>query len=160
MDPIQTNTEQTPEFAGFWLRLAAHIIDHFIVGFVIGAIVSFTMLIMGISASIFNDLDNPANQMIFVSFSVMIGISALVITWFYYAMMESSNYQGTVGKLALNIKVTDLNGAKISFTRATGRFFGKFLSSLFMYIGYIMIAFTQKSQGLHDMLADCLVLRK
>ena len=147
-------------YAGFWLRLAAHIIDHFIVAFVLGSIVTFTMLIMGISASIFEDLDNPATQMIFISFSIVIGLAALIINWLYYAIMECSNYQGTLGKMALSLKVTNLEGHKISFAQATGRFFGKFLSSFIIYIGYLMIGFTEKKQGLHDILANCLVLRK
>jgi len=160
MESITSAVPGYADYAGFWLRLAAHIIDHFIVGFVLGSIVSFIMLIMGISASIFEDLDNPATQMIFISFSMVIGLAALVVTWLYYAMMESSNYQGTLGKMALSIKVTDLEGRKITFAQATGRFFGKFLSSFILYIGYLMVAFTEKKQGLHDILASCLVLRK
>ena len=153
-------TPSSSEYAGFWLRLAAHIIDHLIIGFVLGGLVSFTMLIMGIGMGILDDMDNPATQMIFVSYSLVIGLGSLAITWLYYAMMESSNYQGTLGKMALNIKVTDLEGNRITFAQATGRFFGKLLSSFIIYIGYLMIAFTQKQQGLHDILAGCLVVRK
>lgn len=162
METNQTTADPSNslEYAGFWLRLAAHIIDHFIVGFVLGSIVSFTMLIMGISASIFGDLDNPANQMIFMSFTMVIGVAALVITWLYYAMMECSSYQGTLGKMALSIKVTDMEGGPVTFAQATGRFFAKFISSLILYFGYFMIGFTQKKQGLHDILASCLVVRK
>ncbi len=160
MEATHSSSENSDKFAGFWLRLAAHIIDHFVLGFVIGAIVSFTMLVMGISASFLEDMDNPATQMIVISFSTVVGVSALVVTWLYYAMMESSSYQGTLGKLALSMKVTDANGEKVSFAQATGRFFGKFLSSFILYIGYIMIAFTEKKQGLHDILAGTLVLRK
>lgn len=154
--PVPGNTD----YAGFWLRLAAHIIDHFIISFVLGAIVSFTMLIMGISAGIFEDLDNPATQMIFLSFSLVIGSAAMIVTWLYYAMMESSSYQGTLGKMALSIKVTNMEGQKITFAQATGRFFGKILSTFILYIGYFMIGFTEKKQGLHDILAQCLVLKK
>ncbi|MCI0556277.1 MAG: RDD family protein, partial [Anaerolineae bacterium] len=63
-------------------------------------------------------------------------------------------------KMALGIVVTDMNGNRISFGRATGRYFGKILSGLIIYIGYIMVAFTEKKQGLHDMMASCLVLNK
>ena len=65
-----------------------------------------------------------------------------------------------MGKKALGIIVTDLNGAKISFSRATGRYFGKILSGLILYIGFLMAAFTQKKQALHDKLAGCLVINK
>jgi uncharacterized RDD family membrane protein YckC len=160
METVQSTTYSDSAYAGFWLRLAAHIIDHFILGFVIGGLVSFTMLIMGLGLGILDDMDDPASQMIFVSYSVVIGLVSLVITWLYYAMMESSSYQGTLGKMALSLKVTDLEGNRISFTRATGRFFGKLLSSAIFSIGYLMIAFTEKKQGLHDILAGCLVLKK
>ena len=160
METTPSTVPGNTDFAGFWLRLAAHIIDHFIISFVLGAIVSFTRGRRGIGAGIFEDLDNPASQMIFISFSIVIGSAAMIVTWLYYAMMESSSYQGTLGKMALSIKVTNMEGQRITFAQATGRFFGKILSSFIIYIGYIMIAFTDKKQGLHDILANCLVLRK
>ena len=74
--------------------------------------------------------------------------------------MEASSKQGTLGKMVLGIIVTDEAGNRISFGRATGRYFGKILSSLILLIGYIMIAFTKKKQGLHDLLASTLVVKK
>ena len=74
--------------------------------------------------------------------------------------MESSRFQGTLGKLAVQIKVTDLDGNRISFGRATGRHFGKIVSGMILMIGYIMVAFTERKQGLHDIMAGCLVVRK
>jgi uncharacterized RDD family membrane protein YckC len=74
--------------------------------------------------------------------------------------MESSVKQATLGKLAIGIIVTDLQGSRITFGRATGRYFGKILSSLILSIGYIMAGFTEKKQALHDMIAGCLVVMK
>ena len=74
--------------------------------------------------------------------------------------MESSAYQGTVGKIFLGIKVTDLNGHKIGFGRATGRHFGKIISAIILFVGFIMVAFTKRKQGLHDIMAGCLVLNR
>jgi uncharacterized RDD family membrane protein YckC len=74
--------------------------------------------------------------------------------------MESSSKQATLGKLALGIVVTDLNGNRISFGRATGRYFGKIVSGMIFAIGYIMAGFTEKKQALHDMIASCLVVLK
>jgi uncharacterized RDD family membrane protein YckC len=74
--------------------------------------------------------------------------------------MESSTSQATIGKMLMGIKVTDMNGHRISFARASGRFFGKALSKLIVYIGFIMAAFTEKKQGLHDILAKTLVINK
>ena len=73
--------------------------------------------------------------------------------------MESSEYQATLGKMLLGLKVTDLKGRRISFLRATGRHFGKILSGLILGIGFFMIAFTKKKQGLHDIITECLVLK-
>ncbi|MER3416968.1 MAG: hypothetical protein C4297_12250 [Gemmataceae bacterium] len=74
--------------------------------------------------------------------------------------MESSRTQATLGKMALGITVTDLEGNRIGFGKATGRFFGKIISALIFYIGFVMAAFTEKKQGLHDMMAGCLVVNK
>jgi len=81
-------------------------------------------------------------------------------SWLYEAFMESSSYQATVGKMIFGMKVTDLNGNRISFERATGRHFAKWLSGVILGIGYIMVAFTERKQGLHDILAGTLVPRK
>lgn len=161
METIETQISQTqPEFAGFWLRVAAYIIDYFVLGSVIAALMVFIGLAMGLSTTIFYDMENQANQVVIFTLSVILGIMSLTASWLYYAVLESGSYQGTLGKMLLNLKVTDLVGERISFTRATGRFFGKFLSSFIIYIGYIMIGLTEKKQGLHDILAGCLVVRK
>jgi uncharacterized RDD family membrane protein YckC len=85
----------------------------------------------------------------------------VVVTWLYFASMESSERQGTLGKMALGLFVTDMHGKRISFARASGRFFAKFITGLIpFFIGYIMAGFTEKKQALHDMIAGCLVLKK
>jgi uncharacterized RDD family membrane protein YckC len=61
--------------------------------------------------------------------------------------------------MALGIRVTDLDGGRISFGRATGRYFGKILSGLILGIGFLMAAFTERKQALHDLLAGTLVVR-
>jgi uncharacterized RDD family membrane protein YckC len=78
----------------------------------------------------------------------------------YFALMESSSRQATLGKMALGIVVTDMDGKRISFGRAVGRNLGKIISSIILLIGYFMIAFTQKKQGLHDIVTKCLVVVK
>jgi uncharacterized RDD family membrane protein YckC len=161
METIETPVyKRQMDYAGFWLRLAAHIIDHLLVGFVLGIFVSLIMLVLGISFGLLNNMDNSANQVLVITFSSIVGLIAFVGTWLYYALLESSSYQGTPGKIILNLKVTDMDGNKISFAKATGRFFGKLISAFIVYIGYIMIGITEKKQGLHDLLAGCLVVRK
>lgn len=82
----------------------------------------------------------------------------LIVWWLYFAVLESSRYQGTLGKIALNMKVTDLNGRRINFVQATIRHFAKWLSGLIMGLGYIIALFTEKRQALHDMIASTVVV--
>jgi uncharacterized RDD family membrane protein YckC len=84
----------------------------------------------------------------------------LVLGWVYAAAMESSDRQATLGKMAVGIKVTDMNGERISFGKATGRHFAKIISAIILLIGYIMAAFDSKKQALHDKMAGTLVLNK
>ena len=92
----------------------------------------------------------------FVSVIVPLGF---VVQWLYEALLTSSSWQATVGKRVLDLKVTDEGGNPISFERATARFFAKLLSSLTLGIGFLMVAFTNRKQGLHDLLAGTLVMK-
>ena len=85
--------------------------------------------------------------------SVIFYVIGFIMGWCYFALMESLRIQATVGKWALRIIVTDLEGRRISFGRATGRYFAKLLSLVILFVGHLMIAFTGKKQGLHDMMA-------
>jgi uncharacterized RDD family membrane protein YckC len=82
------------------------------------------------------------------------------VQWLYYAYLESGERQATWGKQALGLYVTDLSGNRVTFGRASGRFFAKFVTGMTMGIGYIMAGFTERRQALHDMIASCLVLRR
>jgi len=86
-----------------------------------------------------------------------INIAAVMLYW---GLFESSPLQATPGKMVLRIKVTDIEGNRISFWRAVGRYFSKIVSGLILGIGYLMIAFTEKKQGLHDIMAGTLVVIK
>ena len=134
----------TTMYAGFWRRVAAVILDGLIIGVVM---VPLTLAVGG------GDTYAEASRS-----SAASSIST-VITWLYYALMESSAKQATLGKMALGIVVTDLDGRRIGFGKATGRHFAKILSALILGIGFIMVAFTQRKQGLHDILAGTLVIR-
>ncbi len=155
-EPTSTN----PEYAGFLLRLVAYIIDSFILSFALGIVLAAIGVAMGVGFENFSDPSNMAGQMMLASFITTAAVGSLLVSWLYYALLESGKNQGTIGKMVLNLKVTDMNGDPVSFGRASIRFFGKFLSSAILYIGYFMIGFTEKSQGLHDMIAGCLVLKK
>ena len=131
-------------YAGFWRRVAAVLID--------GLLLSVVTVPLTLTFGGDDGFAEAARS------STASTISA-VVTWLYYALMESSVKQATVGKMALGIMVTDLGGRRIGFGRATGRYFAKILSALIFFIGFIMIAFTERKQGLHDMIAGTLVIK-
>jgi uncharacterized RDD family membrane protein YckC len=150
--------ENNLKYSGFWLRVGAYFIDWIILS-IANTIVQFILGAMSAnSISSVKELDQ--NLLAQVAVVLPFLLASIIVSWLYYALMESSKYQGTLGKMALGIKVTDLNGQKISFGRATGRYFAKILSTLTLSIGYIMVAFTEKKQGLHDLIAKTLVINK
>ena len=94
-----------------------------------------------------------------VTLVVIYSVLSFIAPWLYFALMESSKFQGTIGKWALKMRVVEEEGKQITFSRATGRYFAKILSSLTLGIGYIMVAFTERKQGLHDILARTIILK-
>jgi uncharacterized RDD family membrane protein YckC len=149
-------------YGGFWIRFLAHLIDHIILGAVAAPL--FFIMVLPSIIRIVNQADRdqePSPEMIItiVSSVFVYILLAFVGQWLYEALLTSSAWQGTIGKKILRLKVVDEAGNRIGFGRATGRFFAKILSSMFMCIGFIMIAFTERKTGLHDMLAGTKVLR-
>jgi len=155
----------TRAYGGFWLRFAAHLIDALLLGAIFLAICIPVAMLSGLGAAIqglarHNSEPDPAAIAAFASsIALLVGVTTLA-SWLYYAYFESSDWQGTVGKKAMSLVVTDLSGNRISFARASGRFFAKIISGLIpLGIGYILAGVTEKKQALHDMIASCLVLR-
>lgn len=138
-------------YAGFWKRFVAYIIDCFVLS--IPALFIMFPIFIGLGAA---EADEDTINVVSFIFQIMY----LLLSWPYFAFMESSAKQGTLGKMALGIKVTDGNGNRIGFGQATGRYFGKIISSLTCSIGYIMAGITSKKQALHDIMSDCLVIDK
>jgi uncharacterized RDD family membrane protein YckC len=89
-----------------------------------------------------------------------VAVAMLLVNWLYYAMMESSSYQGTLGKLAIGIYVTNDEGSAVSFFVASVRFWSKFVSGAILGIGFLMAGITERKQALHDRVAGTVVLRK
>jgi len=145
-------------YAGFWRRFVAMFIDG-LVFTPLFLIVVLTSGLFGIAMQPRVDLEGLAGA--FFGVGVILFMCLLFVgNWLYHTAMESSRHQATLGKKALGIIVTDMNGNRISFARANGRFFGKWISGMIMNIGYLMAAFTEKKQALHDILASCLVVMK
>ena len=143
------------QYGGFWIRFVAAVIDGILVGIVIWPV----SLMIGVTIG----LAGGAVRMPGLGVHIVNGIVGFVFSscasWIYEAAMESSAKQATLGKMALGLKVTDLEGRRISFARATGRHFAKYLSAMILLIGYIMAGFTERKQALHDMIAGTLVIR-
>jgi uncharacterized RDD family membrane protein YckC len=92
--------------------------------------------------------------------SIQMTFFVFLAGWPYFTFMESSRFQGTAGKIILGLKVTDLRGERIGWLRANGRYFGRWLSYLPLFFGFLMPLFTKRKQTLHDMVSGCLVLKK
>ena len=142
---------QTPVYAGFWMRFLAYFIDTLLMS----AIFFPLGLVLGLAIGASGGDENSPLLELAGSLSRVVSIA---VGWLYFSVLESSSWQGSVGKKLLGLRVTDLNGQRISFGKATGRYFGKILSAMICLIGFIMAAFTEKQQALHDMMAGTLVV--
>ena len=167
MENISAYSAAPTNYANFGRRFVAFIIDYLILGTAQFIIIAplFAMLGIGVASNV-ESLENMDNTQALGMTSAIMGASAIIqvvsllVGAAYFILMESSEKQGTVGKIAMGIKVTDLNGAQITRMAAFIRYIGRIISAIILFIGYIMAAFTEKKQALHDMIANTLVLRK
>ena len=136
------------EYGGFWRRLAAMALDAVMIGLTMGVITFVLDLVLNIRSH------SGAAR-----FNQFVNVLQIIISWAYFALMESSEQQGTFGKVVMGLQVTDLEGHRITLKKATIRYAAKFLSSVLLMIGYLMVAFTARKQGLHDKIAGTLVVR-
>ena len=142
-------------YATFWQRFAAAFLDGIITQ-VIGAAIGFVAGL--IAEPIITGARSRAAE-VAITLGIGLQVIGFVIGWLYYALQESSAAQATLGKRALGLRVTDLEGRRISFGRATGRLFAKIPSAAILLIGFLMQPFTAKKQALHDIIAGTLVLK-
>lgn len=149
-------TNHPVAYAGFWLRAVAYVLDSLLTGFLVGVfILGPLMQRAGISP------ENPWEMLTSTNPQVIaMKLLATMASWLYWALLESSAWQATLGKRLLGLQVTDLAGRRISFARASGRHFAKIISGLLFFGGFVMAGFTEKKQALHDLLAGCLVRKK
>lgn len=130
------------QYAGFWIRVGAYCID-IVVLLIPTLFVSFLL----------KSTQNEAGVEIVDAFF------NLMIWWIYCAVLNSSDWQATIGKKVLGLKVVSENGERISFGKATGRYFASILSAIILIIGFLMIGWTKKKQGLHDKIAGTFVIK-
>ena len=165
MSPPVGMAGTSTNFAGFWLRFVAAILDNVILAIPTAplAILIFATMLPGLAMA----RGNPAS--LFATFFpriIFFVILILALKWLYWALMEASSWQATLGKKALGLYVTDLEGNRVTFGKASGRFWsGRGLSlvplgNLYYLVDCICCGFTEKKQAVHDMIAGCLVMRK
>lgn len=147
-------------YGGFWIRVLAYFLDNLIVSLV--TVPLFFIFLFPTMMKLIQQADQnqePSPEMIFAMMGPLLIFSLIAAAgqWLYDALLTSSSWQGTIGKRIVRLKVTDEAGNRISFARATGRYFAKIVSFMIMYVGVIMVAFTDKKRGLHDMMAGTLV---
>ena len=145
-------------YAGFWRRAAALFIDSMLVGVAYYAIVIVGMLAIGIgSLGALENIDSLGGGAIGGIIAVVY-LAYPLVSAIYYVGMESSGTQATLGKMAVGIKVTNADGHRLRRGQAFGRWVSHLLCYITLYIGYIMAAFTERKRGLHDMVANTLVV--
>lgn len=178
MEPIDYNSQDPTNdpfagkaYAGFWWRFLAWLIDMVLLwivqqGIILAAGAAGYALepseaeVQMLTERLMEDRDFLGFYGDLFAMQVPLMVISTVVNLLYFVLMEASPKQGTLGKMALGITVTDTKGQRISFLRALGRFFAKYVSALTLFIGYIMAGFTEKKQALHDMIAGTLVMKK
>jgi uncharacterized RDD family membrane protein YckC len=138
-------------YAGFWRRFVAYFID--------SIILLAALSLLGVGG--WTDSINPDKIAEGLSPINMHAYAiSLVAWWMYGAVLESSPWQATLGKMALGISVTDSEGRRLSFGRALARNVAKLVSDFTLLIGYIMAAFTSRKQALHDIMTGCVLIKR
>ncbi|MDD4484870.1 MAG: RDD family protein, partial [Methanoregula sp.] len=157
--PAAEEVEETPDvgvYAGLGRRFVAFIVD-FILIIILGLIavaffnqvngIMYLYYIVALHAPIATLTTAGTPVAALTPIVAAFGLLVVVVPWLYYAGFESSRGQATPGKVLMRLEVTDMEGNRVSFARATLRFFGKFISLIIIFIGFIMIGVTKKRQG-------------
>ncbi|MBF0190971.1 MAG: RDD family protein [Magnetococcales bacterium] len=142
-------------YAGFWIRTLAAIIDS-----LLAQIVAVLLLVIPLGLSLEMSMGDDSSPEHFHAAAEAVGFMVgFLVQWLWFTIPESSAWQGSVGKKMLGLRVTDDLGGRIGFGKANARFWSKFLSMIILLFGFLMVAFTDKKQGLHDKIAGTLVIR-
>ena len=161
-DPIEHRNDK--DYGGFWIRLAAFTADMLIL-FI--PVITFSWLwrvscgylwmvtfapVLG--PEVYNGSWDATRIMCLTGTAMRLGMC-----WLYFAGFQSSRWQATVGMKALGLKVIDKAGGRLTFERATVRFFAGIVAMLPVGLGCLMVAWTKRKQGLHDKIAGTYVAR-
>ncbi len=157
-------------YAGFWLRVIAHLVDAIVLLVGFGILLALWLGIVALTVGLhgFGSFQPPSSSpqiepgtlVILALLEILLVAAIFVMGWLYHACLESSAWQGTLGKFVLGLRITGMTGERITFWHATGRFLARIVATLPFFAGYIMCAFTPRKQALHDLIASTLVVRK
>ncbi len=149
---VKPELKEEQPYAAVWKRLLAQIIDNlllYILSVIVGIFIGVLVLFHAVSVNIVETKQ----------FDILSKVGYVLIYCLYFSYFESRGMRATYGKRLLKLSVTDTDGNKLSFSNALRRNFLKIISGLpTLYIGFIMIVFTKKKQGLHDMISNCIVV--
>lgn len=157
----------TGNYAGLGRRFFAFVIDAILLFIFITVAATFFNLTQGLKYFYYIVVQHAPvseltvagnNEAAYTPIVAAFGVLFFIIPWLYFAGFECSRGMATPGKTVMNIVVTDKDGNRISFARATIRHFVKYISAAIILIGFIMIGLTKKRQGLHDKASGCFVL--
>jgi uncharacterized RDD family membrane protein YckC len=143
-------------YAGFWLRFVALFLDALIL---YGIIIGIGFLIITPMIALTAQSRGPIGPGVLV-LPLLLDAAMFVAAFLYFTLLESGKRQATWGKRAVGLIVTNEQGGRITYGQAVGRFFGKWVSAMIMYIGFMMAGWTVRKQALHDLMAGTLVMRR
>ena len=145
--------------AGFWIRAVALLIDALILGIIFGVLGGILAALTAFNIKDFESMSD-AEAMAAGGSGLILVLLMVVVAWLYEAILTSSASGATWGKQAMGLRVLRSDGVRLSFGRATARYFSKSLITplLPLFIGYLLAAFTRRKQALHDFIADTVVV--
>lgn len=151
-----------PKYAGFLVRLIAYVIDCIILGIICSVLV-IPMIFVFMGIAFLMPMDSEPNAiviLIMISLMLITALAEIVVTMLYFSWFTSSKYMGTPGKILLKLKVTDLEGNRISLLTAWLRFMAQTLLNQFFYVGSLAILVTEKKQGIYDLVLNTVVIQE
>jgi uncharacterized RDD family membrane protein YckC len=148
------DTVRPIKYAGFWIRFAGGFVDYIIL-----ILPEFLFTANPVIIYLWHGSGHATTQADIDAANIIGPVLSILFWWIYCSVLLSCPWQATLGMKACGLKIVDHSGKCISFGRATGRYFAEVLSALFCLIGYLMIAWTSKKQGLHDLIAGTFVVK-
>jgi uncharacterized RDD family membrane protein YckC len=152
----------TAGYAGFWPRAGAWVIDQLVIAIPFNIVTDLLVSYHQPTVTTTTDANNNISIHWHGDWQTLglLLLASIVATWLYTSILQSSSRQATVGKMALGLIITDLDGNRISFARASGRYLATFLTNLTLGIGYLMVIWTKRKQTLQDKVAGTVVIPK